>query len=78
MHVSTHSMFSFKKNIESKKQNMLSTLRRPIVNIFFVLKYSKPFLTTIQLKFVNSETTIKLYSNFTKKKEVKESMACLI
>ena len=43
---------------------MLSTLRRPIVNIFFVLKHSMLFLGRIQLKFVNSE---KFYSNFTEK-----------
>ena len=45
---------------KNKKQNMLSILKRPIVNILSVLKYSMSFLAGIQLKFVTSETTIKI------------------
>ena len=48
---------------------MLSTLRRPIVNIFSVLKHFMSFLARMQLKFVNSETTIKFDSNFIKNSE---------
>ena len=38
---------------------MLSSLRRPIVNIFSMLNHSTAFLDWIQLKFVNSEIVIK-------------------
>ena len=34
------------------------TIRRPIVDVFFVLKHFMSFLARIQLKFVNPETTI--------------------
>ena len=45
---------------------MLSTLRRPIVNIFSVVKHSMSFLARVQLKFGNSETTTKILQIFEK------------
>ena len=56
---------------------MLSTLRQTIVNICSVLKHTVLFITTIELKFVNLETTMKILLKIFLKTD-KELMAYLI